>query len=628
MNTKIKFNQSLPQVWFRKNLAFEAGILLLCMVAARSPAQIYTVLHHFTGGDGSNSEAGLVLSGTTLFGSTSVGGISKYGTLFEINTDGSGFAVLKQFTYVDGCTPLGPLVLSGATLYGCTMQGGSKGVGTVFTLNANGGGFATVMGFTWGTNGAYPEGGLVMSGTTLYGTTSRGGSSDGNYDGGTVYKVNSDGNGYVVLKSFRVYSTNGYSPYGTLVLSDGTLYGATASGGTSDYGTVYKINTDGSGFTILKSFNGHDGQGPLAGLILSGTTLYGTTYWGGSSWSNAYTGNGTVFKINTDGSGFEVLRQFAGNDGSGPYATVVLGGTKVYGATRYGGSSGKGTLFQLNTNGSDFTVLKNFNGSDGANPLAEMTLLDTTLYGTTATGGNFNAGVIFSLSIAPPTVQGSPVSRTVETGATVDFGPDAGNDPSLKGEWLLNGTNLFSCSTNCRLVLTNVQISQSGIYILIASNLFGAVTSAPMTLNVIPQLERTSVPGVKVMGAVGNLLSVEYANSLSPAPDWLPLDTVNLTNTPQYYFDLTKPLPSQRFYRAWQSGTPAVVPSLNLNFVPAITLTGSIGNSLRLDCINPIGPTDAWVTLDTVTLTNTTQLYFDTTAVGQPARLYRIVPIL
>jgi hypothetical protein len=45
-----------------------------------------------------------------------------------------------------------------------------------------------------------------------------------------------------------------------------------------------------------------------------------------------------------------------------------------------------------------------------------------------------------------------------------------------------------------------------------------------------------------------------------------------------------------------------------------------------LDCINQYGPTNAWMTLDTVTLTNTSQLYFDTSAVGRPPRLYRIVP--
>ena len=49
------------------------------------------------------------------------------------------------------------------------------------------------------------------------------------------------------------------------------------------------------------------------------------------------------------------------------------------------------------------------------------------------------------------------------------------------------------------------------------------------------------------------------------------------------------------------------------------------GHSVRLDHINRYGPIDAWVTLDTVTLTNTSQLYFGTSSIGQPARLYRLI---
>ena len=85
------------------------------------------------------------------------------------------------------------------------------------------------------------------------------------------------------------------------------------------------------------------------------------------------------------------------------------------------------------------------------------------------------------------------------------------------------------------------------------------------------------------------------------------------------------PLPPQRFYRAWQTGTPGVMPSLDLHLVPAITLTGSLGHSVRVDAINQLGPIDAWFTLDTVTLTNTSQLYFDTSTWHQPPRLYRLV---
>ena len=145
-------------------------------------------------------------------------------------------------------------------------------------------------------------------------------------------------------------------------------------------------------------------------------------------------------------------------------------------------------------------------------------------------------------------------------------------------------------------------------------------------LNVIAAVERRPVPGAKVTGEASSLLNVDYASSLSPAPIWTTLGSVSLTSTSEYYFDLTLPLPPQRFYRAWQTGTPSVRPSLDLHLVPAITLTGNIGSSVRVDAINQFGPIDAWVTLDTVTLTNTSQLYFDASAPGQPLRLYRLVP--
>jgi hypothetical protein len=175
------------------------------------------------------------------------------------------------------------------------------------------------------------------------------------------------------------------------------------------------------------------------------------------------------------------------------------------------------------------------------------------------------------------------------------------------------------------LELTNVYFSQAGTYTVVVSNVLGAVTCGPAELNVIAPVERRPVPGVKVMGEAGSLLNVDYANSLSPAPNWTTLGSVSLISTSQYYFDVTMPLPPQRLYRAWQTGALGVKPSLDLHLVPAFTVTGSIGHSVRVDAINQVGPIDAWFTLDTVTLTNTSQLYFDTSAPGQPPRLYRLV---
>jgi uncharacterized repeat protein (TIGR03803 family) len=233
------------------------------------------------------------------------------------------------------------LILSGNILYGTANQGGTNGGGTVFAVNTNGTGFTTLYSFTGrsgsyptitNSNGAYPVGGLILSGNTLYGTASSGGSS-GN---GTIFAVSTDGTGFTNLHTFTVgfgsYSgpggpvatnTDGADPCGGLVLSGNTLYGTAVSGGSSANGTVFKVNTDGTGFTTLHSFTASsdyslgnysrylypttnsDGAWPKAGLILSGNTLYGTTSSGGSS------GGGTVFAVNTDGTCFATLCSFS-----------------------------------------------------------------------------------------------------------------------------------------------------------------------------------------------------------------------------------------------------------------------------------------------------------------------------
>jgi uncharacterized repeat protein (TIGR03803 family) len=109
-----------------------------------------------------------------------------------------------------------------------------------------------------------------------------------------------------------------------LILSGNTLYGTANGGGSSGDGTLFAVNTNGTGFTNLHSFNENlisDGNGP-GDLVLSGNTLYGTAAGGGGS------ANGTVFKLKTDGTGFTNLHSFAGgSDGGNPYAGLIVSAT-------------------------------------------------------------------------------------------------------------------------------------------------------------------------------------------------------------------------------------------------------------------------------------------------------------
>ena len=108
-------------------------------------------------------------------------------------------------------------------------------------------------------HGAYPYGDLVGDGTYFYGMTSNLGLNNG----GTIFRINNDGSGFLPLHAFPGFGAGGRRPYGSLIISGTTLYGMTAFGGNaSENGTIFKIETDGSGYTVLHEFSGgaDDGQ--------------------------------------------------------------------------------------------------------------------------------------------------------------------------------------------------------------------------------------------------------------------------------------------------------------------------------------------------------------------------------
>jgi hypothetical protein len=240
-----------------------------------------------------------------------------------------------------------------------------------------------------------------------------------------------------------------------------------------------------------------------------------------------------------------------------------------------------------------------------------------------------SAGAYHSLALVrqSPIVQALPASQTAEVGAIVTLIARPNRFEYLGFQWFFNSTNALAGCTSPVLRLTNVQPAQAGVYAVLVKSDTGAVISAPAMLSVIPPVERRMVPALSLLGQPGSFMNLEHADALGPAPAWVTFDSVMLTNTSQWYFDVSTPLPPQQFYRAWQAGGPTIIPTLSLYRVPALTLTGPVGSSVRVDYINQFGPTDAWVALDTVMLTSASQLYFDVSAPGQAPRLYRLVQV-
>jgi uncharacterized repeat protein (TIGR03803 family) len=254
------------------------------------------------------------------------------------------------------------------------------------------------------TNGSGPNASLIVSGNTLYGTThTYGGGAGGG--SGSVFRMSTDGSGFTNLHTFSGFAPDGGAVYGDLALSGGTLYGTAIFGGDLDHGCVFAIATNGLGLTNIYSFSTNanstnfDGANPSSGLLLAGNTLYGTAVGGGTS------GGGTLFALNTNGTGFTNLHNFDFTTGNYPSRDLILAGGTLYGTTGSGGSSGYGTIFKINTNGTGYTNFYSFTSSsgpdktnsDGAFPACNLVLSGTNLYGTASEGGDLGGGTIFKI---------------------------------------------------------------------------------------------------------------------------------------------------------------------------------------------------------------------------------------
>jgi uncharacterized repeat protein (TIGR03803 family) len=350
---------------------------------------------------GYNDEPSGLVEGAdgNFYGTAAFGAPEYYDTVFRIDTNGA-LTVLYTFTGGDdGGGPNGYLVqAANKDFYGTTVGGGTNGgYGTVFKINTNGT-LTSVYSFTGGTNGAYPEAGLVQGGDGyFYGTT---GGDETN--SGTVFRIDTNG-ALTTLYSF-IDTNFGVNPCARLIQgSDGNFYGVTRYGGTNGgYGTVFKIGTNGA-LVSLHSFTGgglnpliggDDGAYPSARVVQdSNGNFYGTAEYGGEY------GGGIVFKIDAHGT-LTTLYSFTGNnDGFLPFADLALGNNGlIYGTTAGGGTNSGGTVFAIDANGALTTLYScSFYNQE---PDSIILGTDSNFY-LTSHGENIDgAGSVFRLSVA------------------------------------------------------------------------------------------------------------------------------------------------------------------------------------------------------------------------------------
>jgi uncharacterized repeat protein (TIGR03803 family) len=355
-----------------------------------------------------------------LYGSRLTGGANGSGDVFRTEEDGSGFTPLHEFPAMagDGESPDALLLASDGMLYGGTISGGTGGLfgdyGVLYRMNTDGSGYTILRELNSQSDGTEMAGALLQdTNGVLYGALRNGGTatSEGN---GTVFKMNTDGSNFTVLHIFTnsvivPSSIDGWDPEDPLIEGpDHLLYGTTHEGGTAGSGTVFRIGKDGSAYQIIWHFQ-NDGTGshPESRLLYgSDGYLYGTTLD-----SSPSTG-ATIYKLKPDGTVYQVLGRFGGahlRQG----ALLEMPDGLLYGTASDGGRPipPSGYLYRIAKDGSDFEVLYEFPGtaSDGQSPWGGFLKgRDGALYGTTLAGGTNGAGVIYELAQA-----GAPINPPV-----------------------------------------------------------------------------------------------------------------------------------------------------------------------------------------------------------------------
>jgi uncharacterized repeat protein (TIGR03803 family) len=271
----------------------------------------------------------------------------------------------------------------------------------------------------------YDNGRLIQgSDGYFYGTTGYGGTKSH----GTIFKVDTTGTSYSVLFNFNG-KNEGYLPLGGLTLAtvDKKFYGTTAGGGTSNYGILFSFDPKTSTFTVLHNFSSTESSPAVAPIEAKNFALYGTTQ------------SGELYLFNVAKQTFQVLPGTAPRVPNAPPFQASDG--YLYGTSQDGGAHNYGTVFRVTLPGK-VQIVHSFSGPDGIEPRAPVVQgKDGNLYGTTYYDNDkHDAGTIFRLAL--PSLKLTTLHTFVGTdGNSPAAGLVAATDGNLYGTTAYGGSN-------------------------------------------------------------------------------------------------------------------------------------------------------------------------------------------
>jgi len=360
----------------------------------------FQLLHEFefNSAEGWSPDAPLLLgSDGMLYGATRDYDIDAEdqqatGKIFKMNPDGSGYAVIHDFgaNTNDGYYPeFGLTEGHDGVIYGTTLSGGTRHGGVAFKLLKNGSGYSVLFNFDrLGLGPAVPFGPLREHSGFLYGITEYGSQRDH----GAIFRIDERAGVVHVLETFGDRSHDVEQPVGALAQdAQGNLYGSSMIGGLGGGGTIFQCSLNGS-HKILHSFNavGGDGGTPDSPLSLGRNgVLYGTTHAGG------WFGTGTIYQVNPDGTGYTILQNLM----ESPVGLIAdATNNDLYLTTTGTLSRPKGNLYRLTEKGK-LKMLHSFRGVDHFTALPNIPLeaSDGMLYGLVTGADKEHNGFLYRI---------------------------------------------------------------------------------------------------------------------------------------------------------------------------------------------------------------------------------------
>jgi uncharacterized repeat protein (TIGR03803 family) len=349
----------------------EGGVISVVDTFGNGP----TPLHHFGAtANGFWPKAGIIKgSDGRLYGTASVGGPDGNGIVYSNNVLGTSFLPLHTFVDAEGYYPVGELLeASNGKIYGALRYGGPINTGCIYRMDKNGANFQIINTFPDITLAHWPVGDLIEGpGQLLYGMFEQ------STNGSGIFRMNLDGSNLTVLKHWTAGEL--YGPNSGLRLYRGYLYGFSYVGGTGR-GGIFRIRLDGTGYQEMHVFNGADGSLPMESPVIGRNDgkIYGAASQGGAN------GYGTIFSIDTSGANFTVLRHLDYNtDGGYAHGQLIQASDGLLYGTTFSSNlapGGGGTIYRINTDGSGFVVITEFNSvTMGAGPGSIMDLTATPL---------------------------------------------------------------------------------------------------------------------------------------------------------------------------------------------------------------------------------------------------------